>query len=191
MVFPDGPYNSVHRMSSMTGDASMRFDASGFSLDQIQALESDGFQVGTDGSVNTNTVVYHYAAFKSAAGTMAVGTYAGDATDDRDITAGFQPDWVIVDSDSSVEIGDGSPGSITRFAAMSGDISVNFSWAYATTVFDNSIQGFNVDGFQVGSDFVVNDNTAVFHWAAFADTLPSASGKLRIVSWVEVDPHAP
>ncbi len=177
------------RFGFSTNDATMRFDASGFSTNRIQALESDGFQVGKDSTVNTDTLVYHYAAFKASTGTMAVGTYSGDATDNRDIAAGFQPDWVIVDSDSSVSIGDGSPGSIQRLASMSGDISVNFSWAYGTTVFDNCIQGFNVGGFQVGSDNVVNDNTVVYHWAAFTDTLATASGKPQIVQWIEVDPY--
>jgi len=190
MVFPDANSNSVHRMSSMTGDATMRFDASGFSSDKIKALESDGFQVGRDVLVNAPGVVYHYAAFKSTTGTMAVGTYAGDDNDDRDITAGFQPDWVIVDSDSNVSYPGGGAGPMQRFAAMSGDISVNFSWANPDFgVFVDCIQSFNVSGFQVGTESVVNSGTVVYHWAAFTDTLATASGKPRIVRWVEVDPY--
>ena len=34
----------------------------------MQALQSDGFQVGTDGAVNANGVAYHYIAFKNTAG---------------------------------------------------------------------------------------------------------------------------
>ncbi len=43
-------------------------------------------------------------------------------------------------------------------------------------------------GFQVGTDSVVNDNTVVYHWAAFTDTLAS-SFKVRILRVVEVDPY--
>ena len=53
----------------------------------------------------------------------------------------------------------------------------------------NCIQGFSVSGFQVGTDSVVNSGTVVYYWAAFTDTLATASGKPRIIQWVEVDPY--
>ncbi len=56
------------------------------------------------------------------------------------------------------------------------------------TVFDNCIQALTATGFRVGSDSVVNGNVINYHWAAFRDTVPSAS-QPRIVKWYESDPY--
>jgi hypothetical protein len=42
------------------------FTATANSTNMIQGLESDGFQVGTDATVNANTIVYRYAAWSGA-----------------------------------------------------------------------------------------------------------------------------
>ena len=54
-----------HRPASLTGTNSLFFSASANSTNAIQALQSDGFQVGTDTSVNASSPTYHYIAFKN------------------------------------------------------------------------------------------------------------------------------
>jgi hypothetical protein len=49
----------------------------------IKALESDGFKLGTDGSVNASGITYHYLAFKHTAGGCATpGANLATASDD-------------------------------------------------------------------------------------------------------------
>jgi hypothetical protein len=52
----------------VTGDSTLRFTANGNGTNRLQALQSNGFQVGTDSSVNANGVTYHYVAFKAPPG---------------------------------------------------------------------------------------------------------------------------
>ena len=86
---------------------------------------------------------------------MKSGSYAGDATANRDITdVGFEPDFVIVKGDN------GRP-AVARSSTMSGDNSKQL--AASGPFFANRIQGFVVDGFQVGNDA---DGTS-YYWVAF------------------------
>jgi hypothetical protein len=55
-----------HRPASLGGSSSLFYAAVATTTNGIQALQSDGFQVGTDAAVNTSGVTYHYAAFKNA-----------------------------------------------------------------------------------------------------------------------------
>ena len=52
----------------------------------IKALESDGFKLGTDGSVNASGVTYHYLAFKHTAG--------GCATPGDQIVSASEDTWI-------------------------------------------------------------------------------------------------
>ena len=56
------------RPAALAGDNSLRFSNLGKVTNNVQALQSDGFQVGTDGAVNANSATYHYIAFKNTAG---------------------------------------------------------------------------------------------------------------------------
>ena len=48
------PEDGVHRPSSLAGDASMFFDDTANAANRVQALQADGFQLGTDVAVNEN-----------------------------------------------------------------------------------------------------------------------------------------
>jgi hypothetical protein len=52
------------KSASQAGDASDEFGGTALAADKIQAIEPDGFQVGTYDSVNKNLVEYHYMAWK-------------------------------------------------------------------------------------------------------------------------------
>jgi hypothetical protein len=54
----------AHRPSALTGSASLNYTAAANDSNSIQALQSSGFQVGTDGSVNASGAAYRYLAFR-------------------------------------------------------------------------------------------------------------------------------
>ena len=89
----------VSRSSTMVGDTSYEFDATelGPPANAIQAMEPDGFQIGNAGFVNANLATFHYIAWNAVPGRVAVGSYVGDGTLDRNLdVVGFQPEWVLV-----------------------------------------------------------------------------------------------
>ena len=153
----------VWRSSAMVGDVSQYFGTSNQASNLIQALESDGFQIGAGLDVNTSAAIYFYAAFKITANKFNVGTYEGDGTDNRSIAVGFQPDlaWTRVATAAS------SPEGVVRDTQLYGDEShLTFSTANAV----NCIQAFESNGFQVGSDTKVNSATVgerTYYWVAW------------------------
>ncbi len=62
----------VQRFAPMTGDTSVNFQEN-VQPDQIQAFSSNGFQVGTDSSVNNGSTSYFYVAFANGGG-LQLGT---------------------------------------------------------------------------------------------------------------------
>ncbi|MCH7798092.1 MAG: hypothetical protein IID28_06565, partial [Planctomycetes bacterium] len=58
--------NAAHRMSSVTGDSTLDFKTVANYADGIQALQTDGFQVGTHTKVNQSTKTYYWMAFNNA-----------------------------------------------------------------------------------------------------------------------------
>src|SRR5439155_145441 len=100
IVKGDSTQYPVVRTSTMAGDASKPMGgAAALAMNLIQSLDSTGggaFTVGFDARVNSNAQTYYYAAWKAVAGEMNVGTYAGNNTDNRNITGvGFQPEYVV------------------------------------------------------------------------------------------------
>jgi hypothetical protein len=55
---------AVMRGNRNNGDESQLFTATANATNCVQALETDGFQVGTNGLVNTAASTFYYAAFK-------------------------------------------------------------------------------------------------------------------------------
>ena len=161
MVMSTGANEAVHRSSTMAGDISFEFDNTGSAANLIQALQADGFQVGTDARVNTNGTVYYYVAWNEIAGKMDVGSYSGNATDNRSITGvGFLPQYVIVRP--------GNANSTVHHSAAMGastDTSGRF-WAAGNLA--NSIQALEANGFQVGLDATVNTSGTTYHYMAWS-----------------------
>ena len=58
---------AVARPSSLAGDNTLLFTATAMSANQIQALQANGFQLGTSANINANTVTYYYLAVRSSA----------------------------------------------------------------------------------------------------------------------------
>lgn len=149
---------AVWRSSSIVGDLSGYFNNVGEAANIIQALESDGFQLGTSANVNTAGAAYWYIAFKANSGKMSVGNYTGNGSDNRSISGvGFQPDWLMV-KDSSTAIGVQKSSSITDDNTQYFTTAANLA---------NAIQAFESDGFQVGTNAVANGNTKTYRYIAW------------------------
>lgn len=169
IVKGDTASTSVWRSSAMPTGVSMYFSATASSTNMIQGLGAAGFQIGTDATVNTAGVTFYYVAFKSTAGSMAVGSYTGNASDGRSITGvGFQANWVFVKN------GGGAYAAAHRSDQLSGDASSNFT---NVAIAVDLIQALESDGFQVGTNNQVNRNTNAYYYAAFGGaSARSASG---------------
>jgi hypothetical protein len=101
---------------------------------------------------------FHAAAIFPGAIKMASGTYTGDATDNRAITVGFQPDFVIVKDAGNTE-------GAGRTSTMVGDASKPMGSLTAFTA--DHIQALTATGFTIGTNNRVNRNGRTYHWTAF------------------------
>ncbi len=63
----------AHRPATLPGDTTLRYGALVNATNSLQALQADGFQVGTDTSVNANTVGYRYLAVRDTASSDGSG----------------------------------------------------------------------------------------------------------------------
>src|SRR3972149_4945205 len=69
LIKSDGKQGPVHRPAALAGDSTLRFTGTPNSSNAIQALQSDGFQVGTDATVNGGGVTYFWMAFAATPAT--------------------------------------------------------------------------------------------------------------------------
>lgn len=157
--------NAVFKTKEMAGDAAigLREDAA-IQTNYIQALEEDGFQVGTDSRVNSSGIVYYYLCVRAdGMNDFATFSYTGNGSDGLAITGlGFQPDYVQVHSNSNIvgaqifSTKSGEPRTAMMFA---GD---NRSDLYASLDSD----GFTVnDGSGSGANLINVNATAHYGYA--------------------------
>ena len=163
MVMGSGATSAVQRYAAEAGDASLFFQTGAEVTDRIQSLESDGFQVGSSNEVNAASATYYYAAWNGSFDRVQSGVYIGSGQDDRAVTGvGFRPSHLMV------KRRDNSP-TLERSASMGNDVTLPVGPGFAVA---NAIQSFVADGFQVGSDGIVNRSGSVYYYVAFRD-LPS------------------
>jgi hypothetical protein len=136
--------------------------------DQIQKMDTNGFQVGTSANTNESGATIQWIAFggvpaaSGATGTfkMATGTFTGNSTSRPFTGLGFAPDLVIVKDTS------------TSYAVFRTSIMASASAAYfanAATDVSNTITSMDSDGFTLGTSNVTNGNTRTYHWQAFGN----------------------
>jgi len=160
-TFGDGN-DSVFRPATLAGDNSYGFTGTSKLSNRIQALEADGFQIGSNADVNLSSVTYHYVAWKASAN-VTQSSYAGNGADNRSITGiGFQPLMAWVKRDPSAQ-------AVWRPQSLAGDETLRWN---ATATLANRIQAFEVTGFQIGSNGNVNFNGDTYHHIAFKDGGP-------------------
>ncbi len=142
----------------------------------IASFAATTFTVG--GTDNANTGVFYYVAFKAGSSVMAEGTYAGNATDNRNITGlGFQPNMVMVKNATSATAA--SRSTVMNVTESYGDSS-NFVGA-ATANAVNVIQALQSDGFQVGTAAQSNGTGDTYYWVALGGAGGySASGSFEM-----------
>jgi len=161
----DGLGSAPWRSTALPEDVSVGFHGAGESTGSIGAFTTDGFEVGADPFANYYDFgkgqggTYHYVAFREAQGLLAMGSYEGDGSDDRDIAGiGFHPDyvWVKVSSNES--------RAVHRTSSLSGDFTLQFG---EEPNLADEIQALMPDGFQVGTDPTVNSNGLTYYYVAF------------------------
>jgi hypothetical protein len=155
MTLGDGR-DDIFRPGPVSGDASFRFDGGGSITDRLQAINSDGFEVGSHNDVNQNGTVYYWIAFNETS-KVKVGTYVGNDTDNRDVTGvGFEPDWVWTKRSASSQ-------GVWATDTMPADRTAYWdSTAFST----NRIQRIEPDGFEVGDNAQVNANGSTYYYLA-------------------------
>ena len=148
---------AVIRTSSMVGDASKEMTgATALTNNQIQALLADGFQIGSDDTVNKSGNTYDWIAFKASGGFLNVGTYAGDDNSTLSVSGvGFSPEVVFVFSESNKDAV--FTNSAAGGNAFDFDNGTNATW----------IPSLAADGFTVGGDDRVNKAGVTFHYVAW------------------------
>ena len=163
IVFGEGASATWYRSSPMPAGKSTKFAEVGLSDNFIQALEVDGFQVGSHAQVNADGVTFHYVAWKAVAGKMAVGQYTGNGGATQSIaTVGFRPSYVIVKANAAIT-------PVHRPESLVGDWTLHFvGWGKVS----DGIQALQTNGFRVGSIAEVNQNTTTYYWMAFGGGLP-------------------
>ena len=133
-----------------TTDSQMQFDGTD-RIDLYASLDADGFTVNNGSAsaanlINVSGVTHYYFAFKEVANFCKVFAYAGDSTDNRDITTpNFLPGLVLIKADTAV-----TPS--LRLASHSGDAAQ--PWDAVAGV--NRIQSFLSNGFQLGTSVATN-----------------------------------
>ena len=162
----DGLKTGTYRPKTLSGDASLMFYYTGTRSDAIQSMSTtDGtVQLGTNDYVNNNGRTYYWFGFKEVTNFSKNFTYTGDGTDNRDISAGFQPGfvWLKQEDDADPRI---------RTAGHSGDASQSFDAAQEA----NSIQSFISTGFNIGSNSQVNLSAKTYHVLAIKEGTSSVS----------------
>jgi len=87
---------------------------------------------------------------------LAVGSYAGNSTDNRDITVGFAPKLVMLQADTVYEM-------IWKTTSMAGDSALRIA---NSSLVANLIQSFGATSFQVGSGVQANETGKTYYWLA-------------------------
>ena len=154
-----------YKFSSLAGDNAFDWLPAVAAANRIQSLDADGFTVGT--AANGSSTVYHGFAFKAVSGKIEVGTYTGNATDNRDIilSGSFEPLLVIVKSATT-------QNALWSFSSAD-DSSRRWETGYAWSA--NQIQFRTSTGFQLGNTNIANQNSITFYYLALQDN-PAAAG---------------
>lgn len=126
----------------------------------IQSMGTGTFQVGASSRTNLTGETYYYVALGGDDTEIYAGSYVGNATDDRAITApGFLPELVIILPNANQQV-------ISRFGALAGDNSQVFSGDGNALTGANYIQSLDASGFTVGTNSNVNNSGTTYYYLA-------------------------
>jgi len=148
---------SLEAMSDL-GDSSWYSTNQAATGNVIQSLDSDGFTIGTDSTVNLEDTTYIFMAIGGDDSYIKTGSYSGNATE-RWITADLEPGFVFL------KIIGTTGNAIWRSSNMPDDSSCGLS----APAGDDYIQRFNSSGFQVGTHNTVNQEGQTIVWVAIKE----------------------
>jgi hypothetical protein len=158
--------NAQRAVLHFAGGRTYRFDTGTSIASGVTSMDADGFSVGTAVETNAATVAYHWVAFNDVANSIDVSSYAGDGTDNRNVTTpAFQPDYALIRADDNVT---GRPAT-HKPASLAGDNTLLFAGSAAVT---NRIQALNANGFQVGNSTDVNASGVTYYSLAVRSSAP-------------------
>ena len=157
------------RTRTMSGDQTKPVSgATAIGTNRIESLGADGFQLGTDATVNASGVAYQWWAATTRSGEIAAGSYLGDGAAARDVTTpGMSPEAVML-----------LPSSATSVPILISGMSPAARLDTATTL-ASSLTDLEPDGFQVGNSTSANTSGTTYHWVAFSE----APGSVDIGSY--------
>lgn len=146
---------AVMKTSSHSGDFTSYFQATADTAGIIPTLNSDGFQMGSNASVNTSAIVYFWFAFKTS-DNFKVGSYTGTgAAHSETIAADFQSNLIWTKPSTNV-------GGITKPSTLTDPASQYF---LATANANTQITSITSDGFSVGTGTGANASTTIWYMA--------------------------
>ena len=169
MVVNSTAAEGATRYGTQTGDNSFPlrdYDPGGSNwppqANKIQAMESDGFQVGTASAVNSNGVTYYWIALKDdGESNICQSTYAGGAG--NNITgSGFDPQFVLTKGEW-----DWSGAGTLYHDGWSTDKSLILNTGGFTA--DDRVEALITDGFRVGGNEYANRTGYTYHYITLAN----------------------
>lgn len=153
---------AILRTADMVGDLSVRLGSSTTTTNAIQALNADGFEIGTDSEVNQNLQVNPWLAITAAAAIeafFAYGSFAGTGAIVQVTGIPFTPEFGFADTPSA---NDGAWRSTLVHAAGTDSTSWTTSGTGTTA---NGLRAFGAGSIDFGTQISVSGQTA--YWIAF------------------------
>jgi len=162
MMRPNAAVVGAFRTSLHSGDASSYFGATADAANIIQAINADGFQLGTATNVNGLGVMQYWVAFKQGTN-FKIGSFTGTGVDLRYVSmTSFHPDMVLLKASTA-------QAAIVRSATMVGDTTQFFTPTASTT---NLIEQLNGGGFTLGTGTQANQNAITYKYLAWRKATP-------------------
>ncbi len=138
----------------------------------ISSYDSDGFTLANNALVNTLASTYDYVAIGGSADDfIAVGSYAGNSTDNATPISGltFAPQSVFIRRRNL------NTAFVTwKNISMAGDSA--FMLGNAATFTANAIQGFNATSVEIGTSNNVNTAGATYDWVCLGPSSNAVYG---------------
>lgn len=162
-IKPRSTIVGLWKTTSLVGDSAVGLSAVASAANQIQAFNSNGFQIGTT-NVNGAQVIQDYFGFREStcteAGKFCLGTYTGNGSTQNITSIGFQPDllWTKKTTGGTARAG------LFRTSVQTGDSTSQF---LALPTITGAITNLLKNGLSLGSDTGGNESTFTYMFAAW------------------------
>ena len=159
----------VFRTSEQPGDLTGQLTAAPEIANAVQSIQSGGFEVGNNSAVNVIGANYRWFGFK-AGSNFTVGSYVGDAVDNRDVTvgSGLQADLIWVKQSAGAQ-------AIARPSTIITDQSLYIAGVGATSP-TGRIKSITPTGMVIGNNTEINQVSVTYRYAAWR--IPVSTGTL-------------